>query len=149
MTDGIFGADIHAAKMESAKVRVWGFLLGTATAGHKLLRCIVNARGKEKLPDWAVLRQELKTLPKLFSRTRNFLEHLDEMVLRNEVTRNEQCQFSRHGILMFVDDKGRVEFDFTSDGLARIEGVWNGTLKMLRDRTKDAASAEGDRATPT
>src|ERR1022692_4675319 len=39
MTEGVFGADIHAAEMESAKVRVWGFLLNTATSGHKMLRC--------------------------------------------------------------------------------------------------------------
>lgn len=101
MTEGIFGADIHAAEMESAKIRVWGYLLNTATAGHKFLRCLVNARAKDRKSDWAPFREDLKALPDLYRRTRNFLEHLDEATAREEVTGIEDCKFSRHGILQF------------------------------------------------
>jgi hypothetical protein len=135
MTDGIFGADIHLAKMESAKVRVWGFLLGTATAGHRFLRCIKSARSKNPSSDWAVLRDDLKRLTPLFLRTRNFLEHLDEKTYRQEVTNIEDCKFSRHGILEFADDDGKVEFDFTDDGLAPVEQIWTTTVQMLKTRS--------------
>lgn len=134
MTEGIFGADIHAAEMESAKIRVWGYLLNTATAGHKFLRCLVNARAKDRKSDWAPFREDLKTLPDLYRRTRNFLEHLDEATAREEVTGIEDCKFSRHGILQFSYKDGNLEFDFTEHGLAPIEPLWDKLLEMLQKR---------------
>jgi hypothetical protein len=149
MTDGIFGADIHLAKMESAKVRVWGFLLGTATAGNKFLRCIVNARSKDQQSDWVQLREDLKRLPDTFSRTRNFLEHLDEKTQREEVSDIEDCKFSRHGVLIFTDKWGRVEFDFTGDSLAPIERIWDKVRSLLenRDLQEDKFSSRKDMPT--
>lgn len=134
MTEGIFGADIHASEMESAKVRVWGFLLNTCTAGHRLLRCCVNARRRDRGPEWACLRDELKTLPEIYRRTRNFLEHLDEATQRQDVADIEDCKFSRHGILIFKDDAGQADFDFTEEGLAPVEKIWNKLLAMLKAR---------------
>lgn len=134
MTEGIFRADIHEAEMESAKICVWGHLFATATAGHKFLRCLVNARAKEKMPDWARLKGDLRDLPDHFRRTRNFLEHLDEATAKGDVSGIEDCKFSMHGILSFTDKDGALEFDFTKDGLARIESVWNSLLEMLENR---------------
>ena len=134
MTEGIFGADIHAAEMESAKIRVWGYLLNTATAGHKFLRCLVNARAKDRKSDWAPFREDLKALPDLYRRTRNFLEHLDEATAREEVTGIEDCKFSCHGILQFSYKDGNLEFDFTEHGLAPIEPLWDKLLEMLQKR---------------
>jgi len=140
MTEGIFGADVHTAEMESAKVRVWGFLLNTSSAGHKFLRCIVNARSKERESDWSCLRYDLKVLQNLYERARNFLEHLDEMTDKQEVTDIEDCKFSRHGVLHFSDRKGTAQFDFTESGLAPIETIWCKLLDMLRARQKHAAA---------
>jgi hypothetical protein len=134
MTEGIFGADIHAAEMESAKIRVWGYLLNTATAGHKFLRCLRNARSRDKEKDWAEFRSDLKKLPEIYRRTRNFLEHLDESTAKEEVTTIEDCSFSRHGVLQFSDKEGPLEFDFTSEGLAPIETLWGKLIEMLKRR---------------
>ena len=134
MSEGIFGADIHAAEMESAKIRVWGYLLSTATAGHKFLRCLVNARAKEHKSDWVRFRDELKELPNIFRRTRNFLEHLDEATAREKVTNIEDCNFSHHGVLHFEDEAGTLEFDFTKDGLSSVEHLWDRLLEMLNQR---------------
>jgi len=134
MNEGIFGADIHAAEMESAKIRVWGHLLNTATAGHKFLRCLVNARAKERQSDWARFRDDLKNLPDIYRRTRNFLEHLDEATASEDVTDIEDCKFSRHGVLHFEDKDGKLEFDFTKDGLSPVEALWDKLLEMLKER---------------
>ena len=134
MNEGIFGAEIHAAEMESAKIRVWGHLLNTATAGHKFLRCLVNARAKERESDWIRFRDDFKELPDIYRRTRNFLEHLDEATAKEEVSNLEDCKFSRHGILQFSDKDGKLEFDFTKEGLAPIEPLWSKLLAMLNDR---------------
>jgi len=139
MVEDFFGADKHTAEMETAKVRVWGFLLNTATAGHKLLRCVVNARSKERLTDWASLRRDLRSMPDLYRRTRNFLEHLDEMTHREETPDIEDCKFSRHGVLFFQDKDGKVEFDFAEEGLKSVEIVWNKVIHMLEERRKASA----------
>ena len=134
MTEGLFGADIHAAEMESAKIRVWGYLLNTVTAGHKLLRCLVNARAKERESDWGEFRDALRELPDIYRRTRNFLEHLDEATAKEEVTSIEDCNFSRHGVLHFADKDGPFEFDFTAEGLTPVEPLWDKLLEMLKRR---------------
>jgi len=138
MTDGIFGADIHAAEMESANIRVWGFLLNTATAGHKLFRCIINARNRDRRPDWIVLKNDLKSHPDTFRRVRNFLEHLDEMTHQEKVSGIEDCKFSRHGVLVFTDSKGRIEFDFTETRLSFVEEMWNKVIALLKARKEEA-----------
>jgi hypothetical protein len=140
MSEGIFGADIHAAHMETAKVRVWGFLLATATAAHKMLRCIGNARKRERSPDWKALRDPLNPLTEDLRRTRNFLEHLDEMVSSGEVSKMEECRFSRHGQLEYVDKKGRHTWSFTEESLSAIEAVWTQVITILQER--NSASRE-------
>jgi hypothetical protein len=134
MNEGVFGADIHAAEMESAKIRVLGYLLNTTTAGHKFLRCLVNARAKDREPDWARFRDDLREIPDTYRRTRNFLEHLDEAAAKEELQDPEDCGFSRHGILHFSDKDGPLEFDFTEGGLAPIEPLWHKLLNMLEER---------------
>lgn len=142
MTEGIFGADKHAAEMESAKVRVWGHLLNATAAGHKLLRCLANARAKEQHNDWRIVRGDLNTMVEMYRRTRNFLEHLDEATAREEVTSIDDCRFSRHGMLQFTDDRGDFEFDFTPDALISLEELWAKVLDMLRTRRAQAVQGE-------
>ena len=134
MTDGIFGDEIHASQMESAKIRVWGYLLNTTTAGHKFLRCLENARANERKRDWKIFRDDLKTTPDIYRRTRNFLEHLDQATADEKVADIEDCKLTILGILCFSDNEGRVEFDITPDGLASIELMWSKLLEMLKTR---------------
>jgi hypothetical protein len=143
MTEGVFGADIHAAEMESAKVRVWGSLLNTATAGHKMLRCIANARNKDRAADWRCLSESLDTLPDIYRRTRNFLEHLDEAVSREEVTDIRDCRFRRNGYLEFSDKHGQLHWDFTEEGLAPVEATWEHLIKIWRARITPGICAGG------
>lgn len=138
MNEGIFGADIHAAEMESAKICVWGYLLNTATAGHKFLRCLKNARAKERKSDWVVFREDLKELPEIYRRTRNFLEHLDEATANEDVSELEDCTFSRYGVLHFSDKDGKVEFNFTKEGLSPVDILWDKLLEMLKERQHKA-----------
>jgi hypothetical protein len=151
MTEGIFGADIHAAKMESAKVRVWGFLSATVAAAYKCLRCIANARQKDRGRDWAILRQSLDVLPDQYRRTRNFLEHMDEAVYRGEVTTLADCRFSRHGELEFRDEKGNESFLFTKEALGRVLETWKMTIHILRNERNwhETSGRRGWRPTPS
>jgi len=50
------------------------------------------------------------------------------------VTNIEDCKFSRHGVLRFSDKEGPLEFDFTAEGLAPIESLWEKLLEMLKKR---------------
>lgn len=141
MTEGVFGADIHAAEMESAKVRVWGFLLNTATAGHKMLRCIVNARNKDRASDWRSLSDSLATPFDTYRRLRNFLEHLDEKVNLEEVTDIKDCRFHRNGYLEFSDKRGQLHWDFTEEGLVPLKATWQRVIDMLRERENVAENS--------
>jgi hypothetical protein len=100
------------------------------------LRCIANARNKDCAPDWRCLSESLGTLPNVYRRTRNFLEHLDEAVSREEVTDIRDCRFHRNGYLEFSDKHGQLHWDFTEEGLAPVEATWHHLIEMLRERKR-------------
>jgi|GEM_PF-5083682 len=134
MTDGIFGTDIHAAEMESAKIKAYGFLGVAVSSGHKFLRCIVNARQQDRETDWASLRDDLKDLPEVYRRARNAIEHLDEAIHKGKSISKDMLTFSIYSVLHYKDKYGDGTLDFSKEGLEKVASIWDKVISMLEAR---------------
>ena len=98
------------------------------------MRCIYNARNKERYEDWKLQRNDLKKLPNEYRRVRNFLEHMDEAVHKGEISELEHCKFSRHAELRFVDRYGECSFYFSKEYLETVNAIWQKVIKILENR---------------
>ena len=134
MTEGVFGADIHSANMQSERECVIGFLLATVTAGHRFTRSIIAARSKDRGADWEGLRLHLKQLQKKYHDTRNFLEHLDEAIAKETVTDDMDCSFTPGAILTCKESSEKFTFDFSEQALAKLQEVYDKIIEMLEKR---------------
>jgi hypothetical protein len=132
MTEGLFGADRHAAKMETAKIRTLGYLGVTVSAGHKLLRSLKNARNKEPRPEWRTDRKALIALEEDYRFARNAYQHLDEAICKGVVVKTEDFSFSIHDVLQFRDNHGaRRTLDFSPGALQQLSDIWWRSLAVL------------------
>jgi hypothetical protein len=120
--------------------------MNTVTAAHRFLRSVTNAKNADRGRDWMVLRP-YKTLPDRIREVRDCLEHLDEAVHLHEVATLEDCNFTRHGVLIIKAPKRVIHFDFTEAGLQSINDVWSAVVAILDAR--DAALRSKGRAEPS
>lgn len=132
MTEGVFGAESHAAKMESAKIKTLGYLGVTLSAGHKLLRSLKNARAKDPRPEWKSNKRQLLELEDAYRHARNAYEHLDEAISKGAVSQFKDFSFSIHNVLQFKDTKGKTRtLDFSPETQATVMRLWTSTVNFL------------------
>lgn len=140
MTEGVFGADIHLANMQSERERVIGFLLAAVTAGHRFTRSIIAARRKDTGRDWKSLRLDISQLEKKFHDTRNFLEHLDEAIAKGIVSDDMDCSFTPGAILTCKESGNQFTFDFSEQALTKPQEIYDKIIEMLEQRKASSAA---------
>jgi hypothetical protein len=135
MTEGIFGTDRHAARMETAKILTLGYLGVTVSSGHKFLRSLRAARNKDsdRSAQWMTDRVDVSELESCFRHARNAYQHLDQAIDRGQVVSDEDFSFSVHDVLHFKDKDGQKRtLDFSPDALARLTAQWDKTVSTIR-----------------
>jgi hypothetical protein len=134
MTEGIFGADIHLANMQSERERVIGFLLAAVTAGHRFTRSMIAVRRSDAGRDWKSLRLDISQLGKKFHKTRNFLEHLDEAIAEGRVNDDMDCSFTPGAVLTCKENGNQFTFDFSEQALTKPQEIYDKIIEMLEQR---------------
>jgi hypothetical protein len=135
MTEGIFGDLERSFQMETAKIKVMGYLGATVSSGHKFLRSLKNARTKDGDPAWKPTRKRLIQLEESYRLARNAFEHLDESILRGETLSDEDFSFSIYNKLYFRNQSRKHEFDFSAEVLGEVNELWEQTTKIIRARS--------------
>jgi hypothetical protein len=136
MTEGIFGDLEHSYQMETAKIKVMGYLGATISSGHKLLRSLRSARNKDGDIAWKSTKKRLVLLEESYRHARNAFEHLDESILRGETQNPEDFTFSIHDILRFKNKAEKYEFNFSPQALNEVSELWSQTAKIIGARKK-------------
>lgn len=134
MTEGIFGAAKHTAKMMEHKEGVLCFLIALVTSAYRVVRSISAARRKDQGTDWKAFRSSLNPLEEELRGARNFLEHLDEAIAQGQIAKGMDCKFSRNGMLTMIENGSATHFDFTSAALERIPELYWQVIRMLEAR---------------
>lgn len=115
MNDGVFGEMKYAEYEFVYQLKVIGNLIVLITSAHRLMTCITQARTSEKSVDWRTIRKQIEKCNKIFdNKLRNFMEHLEEKIDKQELT-NLNCHFSKQRILYCKDEKTDKEFDFNNE----------------------------------
>lgn len=134
MNDGLFGELEYAEYQFVYQMKVIGNLIVLITSAHRIMTCIKQARANEKCKDWRIVSEEIEKCDKIFdNKLRNFMEHLEEKVYKQEVT-NQNCHFSPQRILYCKDEKTDKQFDFNNEQLKMIDNLIDNILKMLSAR---------------
>jgi hypothetical protein len=134
MTEGVFGADKHAANQMELKEQVIGFLLSVVTAGHRFTRSIQGARLRDASADWKQLKYDITALERKFHDVRNFMEHLDESIARGDLANGTDCTFTPTAILTCTDKDGKNTFFFSRPSLDACQTVYDSVIELLKKR---------------
>ncbi len=140
MTEGIFGQHVWTQKMQFSKTQVISSLLQCATAGNRLLKCLVSMKKCEVPlnPDWKTLKYSLNRLCEEFRIFRNALEHIEETIQNGLTPEIENSwRFSRHRIFDYEVKQKKYTFDFTEGNtshLALLNKLYEDFIQMLRNR---------------
>lgn len=134
MNDGIF-CDIEYQEYQFVyQLKVIGNLIVIITSAHRIITCIKQARASEKRSDWGIVSKKIEKCDKIFdNKLRNFMEHLEEKIYKQELT-NQNCQFSPQRILYCKDESIDRQFDFNKSQLQIIDNLIDGILNMLATR---------------
>lgn len=146
-TEGIFGGLERSFQMETAKIKVMGYLGATISSGHKLLRSLKSARNKDGDIGWKSTKKRLIQLEDSYRHARNAFEHLDESILKGETQNIEDFSFSIYDILYFKNQSKKHEFIFSREALDEVTELWIQTTKIIRAR-KDIAPNASEENTP-
>lgn len=134
MNDGILGEIKYREYQFVYQLKVIGNLIVLITSAHRIMTCIKQARLNERYDDWKVIRNSIESCDKIFDdKIRNFMEHLEEKVYKQELT-NQNCQFSSNRILYCKDDKIDRQFDFNKNQLQIIDDLIEDIFQMLSAR---------------
>lgn len=134
MNDGLFGEKRYYDYQFVYQLKVIGNLIVLITSAHRIITCIKQARANEKCADWKAVGNLIDKCDKTYdNKLRNFMEHLEEKIYKQELT-NQNCQFSPQRILYCRDEKTDKQFDFSKEQLEMVDDLIDGILKMLSAR---------------
>lgn len=134
MNDGLFGDKKYYDYQFVYQLKVIGNLIVLITSAHRIMTCVKQARAIEKCSDWKDVGEKIVKCDKVFdNKLRNFMEHLEEKIYKQELS-NQNCQFSPRRILYCKDEKTDIQFDFNNERLGMIDELVDGVLKMLSAR---------------
>lgn len=134
MADGIFSSQKYKEYQLLYTLKVIGNLITLITSAHRIITCIKSCRNLEKNEDWKELRETIKRCDdKYQNKLRNYMEHLDEKVSKQELD-NNNCYFTPERILNCIDDSNNLVFDFNDDALQLIYALIESVFDMLYKR---------------
>ncbi len=134
MTEGVFGADKHAANQMMLKEQVIGLLLAVVTTGHRFMRSIQGVRARDRGQDWKEFRVDIALLERKFHQVRNFMEHLDEAIARGDLEEGTDCKFTPEAVLTCKDKDGLTTFSFSRGALESCQRAYDTVIDMLQKR---------------
>ena len=134
MTEGIFGTDIHTAKMETAKVKAFGYLMILISSAHKFLRSLSSARKFDRGTDWGDFRNDFREQDN-YRRARNAIEHFDQAIASGIPLETQELSFSVYDKLNFKDsDRKPHEMDISRNSFEKLEKTWEKFVTLLESR---------------
>lgn len=132
--DGIFGEQKYFEYQQVFEIKVIGNLITLIISAHRIITCIKSCRQIEKSKDWKSLRELIRDCENKYdNKLRNFMEHLDEKVLKQELN-NTNAYFTPERILVCYDEKTNIEFNFNDSALNNINYLVDKVFEMLVNR---------------